>query len=91
MTEEIQPKKKLNTKTHIARLLTALASIYEDENAGVQEKLQAAKLMLDALARRPVVRRKTDKERMIAAALGMKKKTFGGKQEQKKPTPEEVG
>lgn len=86
MTEDIQPevppKKKPDTRSHSTRILAALTLIYEDGDAGIQERLQAIKIATEVLERRPKYRRKTDKEKLIEEALGKKKKTFGNK----KPT-----
>ena len=85
MTEE---KKKVNYKPYANRILAALAKVYESEDAGIQEVLQAARLASEILERRPPVKRKTEKEKMIEAALGKKKTrtTFGPI---KKATPSE--
>ncbi len=72
-------KKKHNTRSHLNRLLIALAKIYEDDSASIPERLQATRLASEILERRPVPRRKTDKEKMIEKALGAKPKPFPGK------------
>lgn len=92
--ENSAPRKKSNTKPYMTRLLQALATVYEDPNAGIQEKLHAIKLSSEILERRPTPRKKTVKEKLIEDALGHKRKPWGGKpikQDTKKPTSEDVG
>ena len=70
MSETEDKKEKVKNKgTYINRLLKALAEIYEDPKAAVPEKLQATRLALDALERRPVPKRKTDKDKLLEKAL----------------------
>jgi hypothetical protein len=64
------------------RLLAALTDILEDPNATVAERIQAAKIALEALPMRRIPRKKTDKERAIIKALEGKKVK---EEEQKKP------
>ena len=71
--------------SHANRILAALARVYENPDAGIQEIIQAAKLASEILERRPVVRKKTDKERLVEKALGKKPRPFGPI---KKATPE---
>jgi hypothetical protein len=66
-TEIVEPKK--NTKTHVVRLLQALAKIYEDPGASIPERLQATRLAMDAMDRRPVPKRKTDLDKLREEAL----------------------
>lgn len=80
MPEEIPVSKpKKNTRSHLTRILIALAKIYEEDTASVPEKLQALALSSEILERRPTHRRKTDKERAVERALGVKPKPFGGR------------
>jgi hypothetical protein len=85
MLEE-KPKSKA-TSTYANRILKALARVYENPDAGIQEVIQAAKLASEILERRPPIRHKTDKEKMVEKALGISKsRPFGPK---KKATPSE--
>lgn len=76
------------TRTYADRILRALARVYEDPNATVTEVIQAARLASDILERRPKVRRKTAKERLVEEALGKKKGVFPAK---KNALPPEEG
>ena len=79
MTFPTNPNKKKTTIPVVTRLLRALSTIYEGEDASVAEKLQALQLSINVLPLRKVPRRKTDKERALIAALGGKKKGEGNK------------
>jgi len=73
---ETEPKrtKKKRGHSYPNRLLSALAGILEDPDASIAERLQAAKLSLEAIPLRPSPRRKTDKEKAIIEALKGTKK-----------------
>ncbi len=71
--EPIKKKKKVG-QSYPNRLLSALAAILEDPAASVAERLQAAKLSIEAIPMRPNPRRKTEKEKAILVALGGTKK-----------------
>jgi len=79
---EFIPTPKKTTRTHANRILSALQRVYEHPDASMAEIIQAAKLVSEILERRPKQKRKTDKEKMLEAALmpNKKKKTFGGKE-----------
>ena len=66
MTEE-KPKKLIISVPN--RLLRALQSIYENQEATIDERLQAIKLSVEVLPMRPKVKRKTDKDKAVIAAL----------------------
>lgn len=85
-------KSKHSTKSHANRILAALARVYESDKADLSEVLQAARLAAEVLERRPTPRRKTEKEKLIEAALDpdRKKKSFGGKDPNKKPPATEA-
>ena len=74
MESEIKPKDRIRPKrkqglSHIYRLLMALTDIYEDANATIPQRIQAAQLGLEVIKQRKPARRKTDKEKMVEAAL----------------------
>ena len=71
------------TKSHTNRILAALAHVYESDIASNSEIIQAARLASEVLVRRPTVKKKTEKDRLIIEALG------GGKRRQKNPPPPE--
>ena len=55
------------------RLLNALAGIFEDDKTSTAEKLQAINLSKEILPYRKTPRRKTEKEKVVLAALKKKK------------------
>lgn len=77
MPEEKEIPKKKQTKTYGARILAALARVYENDNAELKDVLQAARLSSEILERRPKIHRKTEKEKMIDKALNRKTRPFG--------------
>lgn len=86
----MEPAKAKQGKSHINRILQALARVYEDQGASASEIIQAAKLASEVLERRPMPRRKTEKEKLVEAALGkVKARTkFGPAPKKKAPTEE---
>lgn len=54
------------------RLLQALARIFDDPNASISEKLQALELSAKILPMRPIPKRRTEKDKLIIAALKRK-------------------
>lgn len=59
-------------KSFINRVLRSLAEIHESQNSSPEERLQALRLSIEAIDRRPVAKRKTDKDKALIAALGGK-------------------
>lgn len=75
----------LATKSYINRVLRSLAEIHESPESTPEERIQALRLTIEALDRRPSPRRTTAKERAITAALSGPKKKAPAKAEAKIP------
>lgn len=89
----MEPNKRKPGLSKINRILKALEGIYESEITSVPEKLQAIRLSMEALERRPVAKKLSNKDKALLAALdkGKQKKTWGGKDPNKKPSTEAEG
>ncbi len=75
------PAPKKRPGSSIDRLVRVLLEITEDPQQGTEQRLQAARISLDAIGRKKPIKRKTDKDKAIERALGGNKKapkTSGG-------------
>jgi ABC-type microcin C transport system duplicated ATPase subunit YejF len=62
-------KKKTQGKSYPNRILAALESIFTDPSASIDERLQALRLSAEILPYRPQVKRKSEKDKVVLAAL----------------------
>jgi hypothetical protein len=86
--KEEMANEKGKPTSHVYRLIHALEAIYEGNEASVSEKLQSMRLAMEALDKRPIPKRMSTKDKLLAESLGRKKKTWGGRDPNKKgPIP----
>ena len=71
----VPPPRKRHTGSSIDRLVRVLLEITEDPGQGTEQRLQAARISLEAIAKKKTPKRKTDKDKAIEKALGAGKAT----------------
>lgn len=75
------------TKSHIARVLSELARIYENPGTSTDAKLQALRLSLEGIKMRNPPKRKTDREKALLSALGVQP---SGPKKKGEPKPAQI-